>query len=195
MTPEAILRPLLKEHELPDSLVRLLYLLLQREIEQKYPSLGHPPDAPLYDNHPTIRFAKGLSYIFSKLPKLYDLTDSKFHTTLHTLAGIEETDIAYLFKLGRDTRLAAYYSLRSHYEKQAEYAQSSLDSASRGDDTRWYRSQLREAKAELRKTKGTRQHALSHTVLVKASIVQHLVRHSKAHSLRALLCLRLDWLR
>lgn len=143
MTPEEVLRPFIKRYDLPPKLVRLIYLLLLAESEHNFPALGTPENAE-------IRFAKGLKHIFDKLPKMYDLDDSKFSTQIYTLGGFEDYDTTVLYNLRTPVELHNFHRWQSDLKSEIRRYQEAIDSKSPGEDVSWQKIQLRQCKEELK---------------------------------------------
>lgn len=154
MDPEEIIRPFRKEFDLPDTVVHLLYLLLQQEIENNYRSLRYTPNEELADHrNPAMRFAKGLLHIFSKLPKIYDASDSSFTATIHALSHFNDDDTKVLYDLCTPVELYTYWREQSRYKMEINDLQDIIDQKESGDDVSWQRIKLRHAKDALRALK------------------------------------------
>lgn len=147
MTPEDVLRPFLKRFDVPETVVRLLYLLLQREIENGYQSLG----SPVFDDpaEPGLRFTQGLIHIFSQLPKIYDLDDSKFFAPIVSLAGLAD-DPSYFYSLRTPTEYFSYLKAQRNYKTEINHLQNVLDNRVSGQDVSYERWLLRRAKENLK---------------------------------------------
>lgn len=152
MNPEDVLNPFIRRFDLPDSVVRLLYLLLQREIKKGYPSLEYSARYDRLDSVP-MRFAKGLLHIFQNLPKIYDLDDSKLSSNIYTLAGFDDSDRDYLHSLCTRIDYYQYIESQRYYKEEINQLQRDIDSREKGENVSWTRQQLREAKDNLRNLK------------------------------------------
>ena len=147
----------MRKYEIPDSVVRLLYLLLEREIQKGYPSLSYSPEHDkAEDRHPAIRFAKGLDHIFSRLtrlPKIYDKSDSKFSTSIFTIGGFNQYDINYLYSLRTPVERYRYYREEARYKRQLAILEEGIHDNYSKEDKGWIRARLRETKQNLKDLK------------------------------------------
>lgn len=157
MTPNNILDPFIEHFKkagfkLPDDLVEWLILLLQREIDNNYPSLNYDPkhDKLEYRN-PALRIAKGLQYIFERLPKKYcDPDKAKLTATLSQLIHITDQDVNYLYGLRTPTEMYEYWEEERQYKNEIEELQSTIERRESGEDVSWERGRLRRAKESLK---------------------------------------------
>lgn len=141
MTPKLILEQLIEEFSIPNILLVFLAKTLQLEIEQNYPSLRYTPE---YDKEdPTLRYAKGLIHIFSKLPKIYNSDESKLIATIETIGGLDDSDQAFLHSLCTPIDQLHYQKWRSYYSQKISECQDAIDRREKGQDVTWERAQLR----------------------------------------------------
>lgn len=157
MVPEEVVSVLIKHYDLPDSLVRKLFMLLEQERLTGYPSLAYSPqyDDGHEDRRPEIRFAKGLRHILDKLPlsAICDLDDSKLSASLYELAGITDADVAFLYRLRTPVEMYQISDVRAKMEARIERYQDAIDFKQPDDDVSWQRNQLRRIKDELKELK------------------------------------------
>jgi hypothetical protein len=140
VTPETVLKPLLKHFDIPPSVVNLLYLLLLREIQKDYPSLDYTPEFETDHEEPALRYAKGLIFIFERLPKIYDVTEGKLSATLFNVSELTLDDATeVLYDLCTPVHQLRYEARRERYE---QIIASSYDTF-----------ELRNAKDQLKKLK------------------------------------------
>lgn len=92
MTPEQVINPLRKQFQIPDSVARLLYLLLLYEIQHDYPSIQRASYIQLDTSELAIPYATALAYIFEKLPKIRDIDNGAFYAPIKQLAGLTQAD-------------------------------------------------------------------------------------------------------
>jgi len=146
--PSDFIDPLIEDQKsrgrrLPDSLIPVLAVMAQSEIEGNFPGLrGNDP----------LLFAKGLVYIFSRLPPIYEPTRGPFTTTLKALAGIQDDD-PFLFSLAQNWHHDYYVSQRAYLKDQISTYHYQIEHRDKGENVAWERTKLREAQDQLRELK------------------------------------------
>lgn len=91
MTPDDILKPLLRRIELPPSVIKLLYLLFAREIRDGYPTSAYLVSKP--PERIAAYYIEWLLWFFNRLPPFTDLDAAPFATPLWQLAGMSHEEL------------------------------------------------------------------------------------------------------